>query len=178
MEFRLVYDGPLPSASNNSRKKVKHRIRTAIHEQLDLLAIIRQSVANRHGVKIAPFQLGEFEFWPLVRKEHAVFCHLDILFLRSGEPGSVIIGGDLDNRLKILFDALRMPHNLNELPDNLSETTENRSYRCLLEDDVLITGHSVTSDRLLLPSSNQADVRLIIQVHIEPMVKTEGNVGF
>jgi hypothetical protein len=47
-----------------------------------------------------------------------------------------------------------------------------------VEDDVLITGHSVTSDRLLLPSLNSADVRLMIQVHLEPMVKTEGNIGF
>jgi hypothetical protein len=34
---------------------------------------------------------------------------LNILFLRADIPGKVVQSGDIDNRLKTLFDALRMP---------------------------------------------------------------------
>ena len=175
MEFRLIYDGPLRSASNSSRKDDKHRIRTVVHEQLEELANIRRTVDNRHVIKNQFVRIGNCDFWPLVTEEHAVFCHLDILFLRSGKPGSVIVGGDLDNRLKTLFDALRVPRDSKELPEGI----EDQMYRCLLKDDSLITGHSVTTDRLLLPASqDETQARIVIRVQIEPMIKTPGNVGF
>lgn len=34
MEFRLTYDGCLPSAGNNTRKKEKQDIRMSLHPQL------------------------------------------------------------------------------------------------------------------------------------------------
>lgn len=178
VKFRLVYDGQLPSASNNSRKKQKHDIRKSVHQQLRQFIKMRASVEGRHGIKSKTMQIRDFQFVPLVTKEHAVFCHLDILFLRSGPPGSIVFGGDLDNRLKTLFDALRVPHNENELPPNAVPDEDERVFRCLLEDDSLITGHSVTTDRLLAAPEKQDDVRLIIQVQIEPVVRGEGNLGF
>src|SRR6266849_6098917 len=72
-------------------------------------------------VKIAPSQaagqklkkpvlIGGKQFVPLVRQSLALACSLDILFLRREEPGSLILqGGDIDNRIKTLFDALKMP---------------------------------------------------------------------
>ena len=178
MEFRLVYDGRLPSASNSSRVKEKHDIRKSIHQQLVQLTEIRKSVEGRHLITSKRFNLSGFGFVPLVTKAHAVFCHLDILFLRSGPPGSHIIGGDLDNRLKTLFDALRVPRNANEVPSGAEPEESEVPFRCLLEDDSLITDHTVTTDRLLLPSANDSHVRLILRVHIEPMIKGTGNQAF
>jgi hypothetical protein len=178
MKFRLVYDGRLPSASNSSRKKEKHDIRKSVHQQLRQFIKMRASVEGRHGIKSKTIQIGDFQFVPLVTKAHAVFCHLDILFLRSGPPGSIVIGGDLDNRLKTLFDALRAPHSANELPSNAFPDEDEKVFRCLLEDDSLITGHSVTTDRLLAAPDKEDDVRLIIQVQLEPVVRGEGNLGF
>jgi hypothetical protein len=179
VEFRLVYDGRLPSASNRSRVKEKHDIRKAVHKQLVQLVEIRKMVEDRHTIMSKRIKVSGFSFVPLVTKEHAVFCEIDILFLRSGPPGSVTIGGDLDNRLKVLFDALRVPHHENELPKNVTPAEdEQERFRCLLEDDSLITGHTVTTDRLLLPSADDSQVRLILHVRIEPMIRGTGNVGF
>lgn len=83
-----------------------------------------------------------------------------------------------DNRLKTLFDALRVPRNVNELPSGAEPKDSEVPFRCLLEDDSLITGHAVTTDRLLLPAANDNHVRLILRVHIEPMIRGTGNLAF
>jgi hypothetical protein len=49
-------------------------------------------------------------FVPLIRHSLYTACALDILFLRHEEPFALMKqGGDLDGRLKTLFDGLRMP---------------------------------------------------------------------
>jgi hypothetical protein len=53
---------------------------------------------------------GKFNVVPLVTARLNLMCHLDIVFLRPGQPGSVITqGGDIRNRVKTLFDALQAP---------------------------------------------------------------------
>jgi hypothetical protein len=50
------------------------------------------------------------KYIPLIRKSLHLACALDIQFLRHEEPGLLVLqGGDLDGRLKTLFDAMRMP---------------------------------------------------------------------
>jgi hypothetical protein len=45
-------------------------------------------------------------------------ARLSIVMLRPEPPGSIITaGGDIDNRLKTLFDALRMPKVISEIPN-------------------------------------------------------------
>ena len=57
-----------------------------------------------------------FRWSPLIDERYGLACALDILFLRRDEPGNVIkSGGDIDNRLKVLFDALRTPANQSEI---------------------------------------------------------------
>jgi len=57
-----------------------------------------------------PLFIDSRQFFPLTRASLGLVCDLNILFLRPGDPGSLIgEGGDLDNRLKVLFDGLRMP---------------------------------------------------------------------
>jgi len=55
-------------------------------------------------------------FVPLVREAAGFTCALDILFLRRDNPGHLIkSGGDIDNRIKVLLDGLRMPKDVSEL---------------------------------------------------------------
>src|ERR1019366_1365691 len=55
-------------------------------------------------------------FVPLVSKTGGFTCSLDILFLRRDNPGYLIAsGGDIDNRIKVLLDGLRMPETVSDL---------------------------------------------------------------
>src|SRR5439155_16785100 len=90
-----------------------------------------------------------------------------ILLLRRDMPGNLIAnGGDIDNRLKVLFDGLRLTRNREELGGATPQADEDPFY-CLLEDDKLITEVRITTDRLLRPVSalgNIHDVVLVIHV--------------
>ena len=111
-----------------------------------------------------------FRFVPLVRKNGGVSCSIDILFLRRDNPGSIVrSGGDIDNRVKVLFDALRIVDNCSELPAGTVPAEGEDPFFCLLEDDALITEVSVTTDRLLAPlegTESINDVQLIIRVKL------------
>jgi hypothetical protein len=108
-------------------------------------------------------------------------CQLDILFLRREKPGSIVHGGDLDNRLKTLFDALRMPFDDSEL-GKVGPTSPDELLYCLLEDDSLISRVSVETHQLLdLPpagSHGAADVDLMLHVTVLSTFPMFGNAGF
>lgn len=118
------------------------------------------------------YRLKGFEFVPLIIGKVLGHCELDVLFLRREKPGSLLTkpkdeyGGDLDNRLKIFFDALRVPQSENELPRNAAPTPDEVPFYCLLEDDAQITAFRVESDTLLGDSTpgNAKDVSLVVQV--------------
>jgi hypothetical protein len=120
-----------------------------------------------------PFSLaGRYQrcghrFLPLVSEWFQVACALDIMFLRRDGPGSLIkSGGDIDNRLKVLFDALRMPQTWDEVCGD-SPAPDEDPFFCLLEDDKLITKVQVETNWLLTrpsPVQHIHDVHLIIRV--------------
>jgi hypothetical protein len=82
-------------------------------------------------------------------------------------PGGIVKhGGDIDNRLKVLFDALRMPRETQEVEDCPQAQDENPCF-CLLADDEYIDHVSVMTDRLLSPQETGEaihDVMLVIHV--------------
>lgn len=110
-----------------------------------------------------------FTFLPIVTRFLEVVCELDILFLRPEEAGAIIKNdGDIDNRLKIIFDALRMPSDASEVPPGDSPRPEELPYFCcLLEDDALITKVTLRADRLLVLNSDPSHVRLVINVGLK-----------
>ena len=113
-----------------------------------------------------PIKVGVREFFPLVRKSFALTCGLKVLFLRKEDPGRVYQGGDMDNRLKTLFDALSIPNDQQLVDD---PTLENPIY-CLLEDDALISGCEIETRRLLSrPNASPHEVHLVIEVDIRVM---------
>lgn len=131
-----------------------------------------EHIANDHKI------LGG-RFVPLVSKAGGFTCSLKILFLRRDNPGHLIAsGGDIDNRIKVLLDGLRMPKTTVELGGWPLEPDEDPFF-CLLEDDNLITSVSVTTDRLLLPQDsdeNLHDVQLLIHATVvNPSALFAGN---
>ena len=109
---------------------------------------------------------------PLITEELELLRGLDIPFLRSGRPGSVVWPGDIDNRLKTLLDAMRIPE-AGESYTELSPAPDEGPFFCLLEDDKLITKVSADTDDILDPlpgktAIEQADVRPVITVSVRP----------
>jgi hypothetical protein len=128
----------------------------------------------------ATFTRGQFRFVPLVTKRLALVCFLDIIFLRREAPGELIRhGGDIDNRMKTLLDSLRVPE-AKEILDLTPDATESPFF-CLLEDDSLVTGFQVKTERLLEPSpepESQWDVRLMITAIVRPTEVRIENLSF
>jgi hypothetical protein len=61
------------------------------------------ALASKHA-------LYGWNFVPLVTAELSLLCNLEILMLRRVDPGKLIqSSGDIDNRIKTLFDALQIP---------------------------------------------------------------------
>ena len=94
-------------------------------------------------------------------------CALNILFLRRDQPGNLVThGGDIDNRMKVLLDALRMPQECQEVVGD-SPTSDEDPFLCLLRDDSLITKLTIETDHLLTrpaTGGNIHNVHLIIAV--------------
>jgi hypothetical protein len=105
-------------------------------------------------------------FIPAVRHSLYLACSLDILFLRHDEPFKLLKdGGDLDNRIKTLFDALKMPRQIEEL-GGITPTAD--PLYVLLEDDALIYDLSIKSGKLLgRGNKKKHEVRLTIDVTIK-----------
>jgi hypothetical protein len=184
--FRLFYRGPLKS---DGSKENKHEIRLAIHPQL--LKLWSQErlkpFAEQLGylTKKDPvlasiiYEVGDKDYACLITERLKIYAELDILFLRPTEPGHLITsGGDIDNRLKTLFDALQKPHNEQALPKGaLLDRTPNPCH-CLLSDDSLISRVSVTTDTLLDDVRSDDEVVLIITVTVMQSVATVGNMSY
>lgn len=146
--------------------------------------VIGRGGQGDHGLTYVETMASEFNrcgyrFVPLVSKRLDFICSLNILFLRRENPGDLLAqGGDIDNRIKTLFDALRIPNNSSEVIGT-PEADENPFF-CLLEDDCLVTELSVTTDRLLTPlkeNQHKNEVVLIIQVKIKAVKVSIGNLS-
>lgn len=200
MEFTLFYRGQLGS---NSKPKFKHELRREFHKQLKVLwsqpsfhdlrehleeskpmekelepdAISHAEVVGPHSCIVK--KAGAFRFAPLVCSQFNLTASLDITLLRPGPPGSLVKdGGDIDNRLKTLLDALKAPLTSGELYEGATPEADESPFFCLLEDDSLITGLSVRTDRLLVDDVNKREVLLIIRVKLEIISVDFGNMSF
>lgn len=124
----------------------------------------------------APLRIEGRNYRPLVRASFQLACALDILFLRGEDPGAVVMqGGDIDNRIKTLLDALRVP---------LAGERKTREpvadpLNCLLESDTLVSGLAIRTDRHLGATARRpAAVRLVIGVDIQVLEPNAANVRF
>lgn len=175
MYFTLVYDGKLKASRD---KKHKQEIRRALHRQLAELWKGTPFEALRNPGDELCREIGEWRFFPLASSLRNEVVELSVIMLRPGMEGGHLIaqGGDIDNRLKTLFDALRMPQDVAELPPQAHPEEGENPFFCLLEDDKLITSVSVATDRLLEPYESLSHVKLVIQVQIKKIPTIGGNM--
>ena len=168
MEFTLTYRGSLhPKGSKAANKEHVHSIRSHFHHQIknlweqEPLIDYQELLKKDDGIRIKRYGI---DYVPLVCKKLSFVCHLDITLLRPQVSGEIVHhSGDIDNRLKTLFDSLSMPQNKNQLP---KDAREHKSiFYSLLEDDALITKVSVESDRFLEAVEDESEVLLIIRVN-------------
>jgi hypothetical protein len=202
LEFRLTYEGVLLGASKtDTRAHHKHEIRKSFHPQLrrlwDVVPYLnypRKAIAPSQIFVNGPpppppprseqlaerFAFKGFRFVPLVTQELSLICGIEVLFLRPDHPGGVLQSGDIDNRLKTLFDSLRMP-SPGEVSEKMQPTEDENPFYCLLEDDRLITKVSIDTDTLLQPTgdfANANDTRLILTIKLRPAQMSWENVAF
>ena len=207
MRFRLTYRGPLKShrvPSPGSPDKMAdhvHSIRRHFHTQLRDLWSTNRFLSSHESypsdwdlpneadnsrmplveIVARSHTLNGFRFVPLVREAWHLECQLSVLFLRRDLPGSGLIHrGDIDNRIKTLIDALRFPGTPAETNGATPEEGENPFF-CLLEDDKLVTGLTVETDRLLgaaLSGEDDGTVGLVITVEMRPHYVNMFNLAF
>jgi hypothetical protein len=210
VQLRLTYEGILLGASrSNTRASHKHDLRKVFHQQLrefwriDPFLSTAQDpdapayweganpIDGEYGNDLPDYPLlrdsfakqyerGPYKFVPLVTRLYSLHCSIDILFLRPSTPGQILSSGDIDNRLKTIFDALRLPSGAAEWAG--AEPTDGEDpFYVLLEDDSLITRVSVETDTLLEPVSKTAnlnDARLVITVSLKPYHVSLRNLNF
>lgn len=172
MELTLFYRGVLAS---NGKTAEKQSLRRVFHRQLaefwkqnpldDYRYLWDSSVPLFKPASDIRRKCGSFEFVPLVNEYMYLVADLQIHLLRSEPPGSVKAqSGDLDNRIKTLLDALRMPHVPNEIPSNAAPDNDECPFFCLLEDDALINSFSVVTHRWLEPGIPPKETILVVSV--------------
>lgn len=186
MKFRLLYEGPLPP-----RQRVKlgdiHTIRMTFHPQIKALWDHSPFSASKDWLR-ENGPPGEYAIWerandvlfsPLISKKDHLMCELDITLLRQQAPGQLLgEGGDIDNRLKTLFDALRKPSTQEAQTAQIAKRADDDPIHCLLQDDSLVVRVNVETDRLLRPTSGQFDLIAVIQVTIALTRVTFGTINF
>lgn len=210
MQFRLTYQGLLLAEATRggvlpARAEHKQEIRKVFHRQLKRLWEIHPYLMRqpdppgpmqwrldqakvplmRHNNSVEGlanrFSMNGYRFVPLMTKDLEVLCSVDVLFLRNDPPGSVVRSGDIDNRLKTLFDALTMPRDRNQLGSYTKPDDGEDPFFCLLEDDSLITKASVETDTLLQPTDSAVDVndaRVTVTVKTNVFNVRKENIAF
>lgn len=173
MEFRLIYQGQL---KGNGTAKDKHAIRQALHSQLvalweqEPLLGYKEFLPNGTKADESPFvhRVGQDTFVTLVNAKAYLMAELHVTFLRPEPPGTLLSqAGDIDNRIKTLFDGLRKPNTQDEIPnEEIGKFTEQPMF-CLLEDDSLISSLAVETDRLLGAELGKHDVVLIMRLKLK-----------
>jgi hypothetical protein len=181
VEFTLYYRGPLKA---NAGRKDKHKLREYFHRQLRKL--LNQLPLNRHrglidsqsGVEIGEVMIlggeeiptvvrtvGVYTFASVVHSAIDLVADLTITFLRPEPPGAIVTqGGDIDNRIKTFLDALKMPNEPQDIPQGALPSADEHPLFCLLEDDNLITGLNIKTDRWLEPNVPSSQVVLLTHV--------------
>jgi hypothetical protein len=199
MEFRLTYEGLLLGSSRDSKRtKHKHELRRVFQRQLRRLFGVHPAFRNFRPAEaniaagllgsdpvyrsvLARFERCGYRFFPLATRDLSLLCSVSILFLRPDVPGGVIRSGDIDNRMKTIFDALRMPASKDELGGYDVPEAEEEPFFCLLEDDSLISHAEVETDTLLQPTGAQweaNDARLVITIRLSPYSVMLENLAF
>lgn len=188
MRFTLHYSGPLRA---NGRPDHKHELRKVFHAQLaelwrhEPLSGMKRHLRPRDSPDRKPWenvcllrQLGNYSFVPVVSGELKFVASIDVTVLRPEQPGRLLVqGGDMDNRLKTLFDSLAMLQHENQLPIGTQPGADEEPFYCVLEDDSLVTSVSVQTEHLLTPGIDASHVILLVRVDVGALSRIGATMG-
>jgi len=85
-------------------------LQAAVHGSVLAAPQIAPHTPLRDGLAERFVSHGGYSWVPLVRGEAALYCSIEILMLRMDLPGGNIRSPDLDNRAKLLIDAMTIPN--------------------------------------------------------------------
>jgi hypothetical protein len=184
MRFTLYYRGLLKA---NRGSADKHVLRQHFHKQLRELwthlplsgfrGLLLDTKGEDQSINIVR-KVGSFEFAPLVCSKVSLVAELRIVLFRPHAPGALVgTGGDLDNRLKTVLDALKVPSEPNALPEGAHPGIDETPFYCVVEDDKLITGITVITERLLEPGLDPNEVLLLVEVTTRHVEVKFGTIG-
>lgn len=155
----LVYQGPLKA---NGRAEHKAELREHFSKQLRRL-YEREMLAEHirdHIQEACVRQVAGASYTSLANKTFGLHARIDVTMLSVENAGIFsATQGDIDNRLKTLFDALSIP------PESQAATIKLALPDitvCLVEDDRLIRDVRVRVGELLLPVDDNSTVLVVI----------------
>lgn len=164
----LVYQGPLKS---NGRSEHKAAIREQFSQQLRVIYerdVLREHIRD-HVKEACVRDIAGVKFTSLANKVFGLHARIDVTMLSVDNAGIFsTTRGDIDNRLKTLFDALSIPP---ESQASVVKATLPDLTVCLVEDDGLIRDVRVREGELLLPVEDKSTVLVIIHA---TLVRHEG----
>ncbi len=132
--------------------------------------VVRKSLEFPSIIKV----VAGHPFLPLVCQKLFGVAEVDVTLLRPEPAGHIVTqGGDIDNRIKTLLDALKVP-DANQARPEVVGVLES-PFHCLLEDDNLITRLAVSTEQLLEPVSSKNEVILLVRVNIRRTLETQYN---
>ncbi len=183
MRFTLFYRGELKS---NGGAVEKQAIRRVFNPQLrclwsqpplaDFSAWLAEKPEAGNITLVERF--GKFQFVPLVSERIHMVAEIGITMLRPGPPGDLVShAGDLDNRIKTLLDALRVPKESTAVRKDDEPRDGETPFFCLLGDDRLVTHLSIKTESLLDSSASHSEVVMLLHVTTRPTRLTFANVG-
>ncbi len=168
----MLFEGKSPQLKDmwQSHPGLKERIWPAtVVERYNKGGRLVDDAGNPSSSPCAHVAFKGWQFVPLVVRARRWICELKITFLRRHDPGDIVQGGDIDNRLKTLFDGLRLPTCADEI-SRVRNEGEDELVFCLLDDDALITSVSIETERLWGPVDNslsEADVDISLRVTVK-----------
>jgi hypothetical protein len=186
VKFRLLYEGELAPRERVSVGDL-HSIRMQLHPQIKALWQYIPLSDCTGWLREKPERPGDYAIWersndvlfsPLISRKNHLMCEFDITLLRQQAPGQLLVeGGDIDSRLKTLFDALRKPSTQEAQTAAIAKRADDDPIHCLLQDDALVTRVNVETDRLLRSTEGQFDLVSIIQVTVVLTRVTFGTIN-
>ncbi len=206
MEIMLTYHGPLPACQDEQKHTdQKQIIRWHFSQQLankfqrepTLVQWAQQGmpeativngrvqlpIVDQHEHCFYEVQTCGFVGTAIVASHNGLGCQLDIEICRREKPGGVLAGGnkggDIDNRLKPLLDALALPLRPNQVPASMHGN--GRRLYCLLEDDSLVSRLSIDIQRWDEEPKSPAEadhVYVRVKATIQPVEPRVYHAGF
>jgi hypothetical protein len=129
----------------------------------------RQRVGRARHNRYYFHEVSGIKFVPIVTRWRFLRCELSLTVHRYEGAhltgGLIDNNGDLDNQLKTLLDALRMPYEPGDLPRGVQHDASH--YFVLLEDDRLVTKlHLETKDRLGARPTRQDETKIDVDIDV------------